>query len=75
MGYWKKHPRKELDAVLDAFHDAGWAVLDPPRYYKVRCPCGKHQRSIHLTPSDPNYMRNALKWLARQQCSNGGGTA
>jgi hypothetical protein len=26
-------------------------------------------RWIHLTPSDPNYVKNALKWLRRQPCT------
>lgn len=66
--YWKKHPRKDLESLLGEFHDAGWRIIDPPRYYTVRCPCGRHQRSIHLTPSDPKYAQNALRWLYRQQC-------
>lgn len=66
---WKRHPRKELEAVLGEFNDAGWAIDDPPTYYRVKCPCGLHMRWIHLTPSDPNYAKNALKWLRRQECS------
>jgi hypothetical protein len=68
MGYWRKHPRKELEAVLNHFHQAGWTILDPPTYYAVRCPCGLHKRWIHLTPSDPNYGKRALAWLQRQPC-------
>jgi hypothetical protein len=68
MGYWRRHPNKDLEAVLEHFHQAGWRVIDQSRYYKVRCPCGLHQRSIHLTPSDPNYGKNALAWLQRQPC-------
>lgn len=67
MGYWTK-ANKDIEEVLEAFHQAGWRILNPPRYYTVRCPCGQHQRSIHRTPSDPNYGRNAVKWLERQPC-------
>ncbi|WP_409494952.1 hypothetical protein [Amycolatopsis sp. cmx-11-12] len=42
--------------------------MDPPTYYTVRCPCGQHQRWIHLTPSGSNYGKNALSWLLRQPC-------
>lgn len=71
MGYWDKHPKKELEAVLGEFHLAGWSIAKGKRYYRVRCSCGSHQRSIHLSPSDPNYARNALGWLYRQPCYEG----
>jgi hypothetical protein len=71
MGYWKRHPKKELEALLGEFHEAGWAIDDPPRYYRVRCPCGQHYRWVHLTPSSANYVRNALQWLYRQPCYKG----
>jgi len=67
--YWKRHSDKDLEALLGEFHEADWAIEDPPTYYTVKCPCGQHKRWIHLTPSDPNYARNALRWLRRQPCS------
>lgn len=73
MGYWRKHPRKDLEEVLVAFHKAGWLIEDSGTYYRVICPCGDHQRSIHLTPSNPNYGRQALSWLRRQPCVTAGG--
>jgi hypothetical protein len=69
MGYWRRHPRKDLEAVLVAFHEARWRVEASDRYYRVKCPCGKHQRSIHLTPSNPNYGSEALRWMRRQSCN------
>ena len=70
--YWKRHPKKELEALLGEFHEAGWKVLDPKKggYYKVRCPCGDHQRSVHISPSNPNYVKDTLMWLYRQPCYN-----
>lgn len=68
MGYWKKHPKKELEAVLCEFDAKEWRIEDPPTYYQVKCPCGEHQRWIHLTPSGRNYGKNALAWLERQPC-------
>lgn len=65
MGYWKKHPRKEFEAVLDQFHELGWRIDDPPKYYRLRCPCGLHMRWFHLTPSNPNYGVEALQWAKR----------
>lgn len=75
MGYWRK-AKKDVEVILVAFDAAGWTVLDPPKYYTVRCPCGHHQRWIHLTPSDPDYGRNAIAWLHRQDCfAEKGGTS
>ena len=69
MGYWKKHQDKDLEKVLEVFDQHGWRIEDPPKYYRVKCPCGDHQRSIHLTPSNPNYGQQALRWLYRQPCT------
>lgn len=69
--YWDKHPKKELDAVLGEYADARWRIERAKGYYRVYCPCGKHMRSIHLSPSDPNYVKNALGWLYRQPCYEG----
>jgi len=73
MGYWRRHPRKELEEVLAAFHAAGWRIEDAGIYYRVKCPCGDHQRSIHLTPSNPRYGRQAVNWMRRQPCGTEGG--
>lgn len=68
MGRYWQRARKDVEDVLVEFDKAGWRIEDPPTYYTVKCPCGTHKRWIHLTPSDPNYLRNAVKWLHRQQC-------
>jgi hypothetical protein len=36
------------------------------------CPkkCGKHIKTMHLSPSDPNYARNVLGQLRRATCWN-----
>jgi len=65
---------KELEAVLGEFHEAGWVIQKPKGYYRLLCPCGFHMRSLHLTPSDPNYAKNALRWLYRQECYPGSET-
>lgn len=68
MGYWRRHQRPDLEAVLEEFDKAGWRILDPPTYYKVLCPCGSHYRWIHLTPSNPWHGKQAVRWLRRQPC-------
>lgn len=65
MGYWKKHPRKDLERILERFHELGWTIDDPSTYYRLTCPCGLHLRWFHLTPSNPNYGNQALQWAKR----------
>lgn len=65
MNSWKKHPRKDLEAVLVEFAAHGWPIVNPPKYYQVLCPCGVHYRWIHLTPSNPNYGKEVLRWAQR----------
>ncbi len=62
-----KHQVKELEAVLREAEQRHWRV-DKPNYFRLLCPCGKHQRRVHLTPSNPNYELNLRKWLERQPC-------
>lgn len=68
LGYWKKHQSKDIEKVLREYDQCGWRIEDPPKYYRVKCPCGKHQRSVHLTPSGPDYAKNLRAWLHRQAC-------
>jgi hypothetical protein len=63
-----RHPNKELEALLRYAEANKWRADKPGAYFRLRCKCGKHQRRIHLTPSDPNYELNARKWLERQPC-------
>ncbi len=71
--YWQRPSNKEIGLLLDDFDAAGWRIIDPPKYYKVLCPCGAHKRWIHLTPSGSNYAKNARAWLKRQTCDTKGG--
>jgi len=66
----RKYGDKEIRALLAWFEQHGWKVILPPpgTYAKVRCPCGAHQRQVHKTPSDPNYITNTRKWAQRQSC-------
>jgi len=66
--YWQKAQQKEIEQLLEAFDEAEWRIEDPPKYYRVKCPCGLHQRWIHLTPSGAHYIKNALAWMHRQGC-------
>ena len=67
--YWKKHQKKEVQQLLEMFDQAGWTIVNPPKYYKVYCPCpDRHKTNIHLTPSDPNYVTHTLQWARNQTC-------
>ena len=68
MGYWRRHPRKDVEAVLEEFDRMGWRIVETRSYYKLLCPCGAHQRWFHLTPSGSTYGKDALHW-ARRTCS------
>jgi hypothetical protein len=71
-GYWVRHPKPLLQDLLMQFHQAGWKIISPRKgggYYKAHCPCPlKHKTSIHLTPSNPGYAFDKMKWLQRQEC-------
>lgn len=68
LGYWRKHQYKDDEEILKTFHEHGWTIIDPPKYYTLRCPCGLHQRWYHLTPSNPRHGREVLKWAKRFEC-------
>lgn len=43
--------------------------LNKKGYMLLLCPCGKHVKWLHKTPSDPNFFLNAIAYLRRQECS------
>jgi len=45
----------------------GW-TFSRGTYFKGRCPCGRHQKMVHLTPSDPNYLRNLRNYIRSLDC-------
>jgi hypothetical protein len=64
-----KHKVKELEAILQDAESESWRVTRGKKYFKLWCTCsGKHRKTVHLSPSDPNYERNLRKWLERQPC-------
>lgn len=63
-----KHPNKNLEKLLKQLEAAGWTATKEGKYYKARCPCGIHQKTVKVTPSDPNYERNLRGWLRRTGC-------
>lgn len=64
-----KHPKKDLEAVLKAAESQKWIVIKASKYFKMRCPCpDKHQKIVHISPSNPMYLKNLLGQLLRATC-------
>ena len=63
-----RHPKPELERLCRDVEKAGWRITRGKRYFKAYCACGKHKRTIHLSPSDPNYEKHARSWFRRQPC-------
>lgn len=63
-----RHPEKDLEATLREAERKGWKVTKGKKYYRMRCACGIHQRTVHVSPSDPNYRRSLVGWLNRTGC-------
>lgn len=70
MGYWKRHPKKEGEEALQKIAALGWRIENPPRYYTIKCPCGDHQKRVHLTPSNPRHYDEAVRY-AKRTCRPG----
>lgn len=64
-----KHQNKDLEAVLKSAERQGWRVNRGGKYFKMKCPCElRHLKTVHISPSDPNYGRNLLSKLNRDTC-------
>lgn len=70
MGYWDPHPKKEGEEVLKEFHAHGWLITRKKGYYKCLCPpeCGQHLKTVHLSPSNPNYYKQLLAYVSKMPC-------
>lgn len=64
----QRHPKKDLEKILQLAEAHGWRCSRGKGYYRCLCPCGKHKRTVVLTPSDPNYAKNVVGWFKRQPC-------
>lgn len=68
MGYWPRHPRKDLEALLAECDSRGWRIEKRRKYYQVYCPCGDHKTTVHITPSDVRYLKNKQMLIRRAPC-------
>jgi hypothetical protein len=74
-----RHPRRELEDLLADAEEHGWRIERRRKYYRGFCPCGRHAKTIHVTPSNPRYALDLAKAFERLECwgsgSAGGGRA
>ncbi|QCR43420.1 hypothetical protein C1N91_07535 [Curtobacterium sp. SGAir0471] len=64
-----RHPDKDVEKFLrDAEENHHWKFTKGKKYFKGKCPCGAHLKTVHLTPSNPNYLTNLRHYFARLDC-------
>ena len=69
MSHHPRHPDKELRKVTDGADARGWEGTRGKGYFMMKCPCPeKHKKTVHLSPSNPNYTRELLGFLRRYTC-------
>lgn len=63
----------DIRELLDDLEGQGWRVVRG-KYWKCYCPCPKkHWKTVHITPSDPRYLKNLKGKLKRDTCWKEGG--
>ena len=62
-----RHPDKDIEKLLKKAEARGWVFTRGTRYFKGRCPCGRHVKTVHLTPNAA-YIVNLRHWFARLDC-------
>lgn len=69
----RKHPIKELEAVLQDAESKDWDVAAGRKYFKMKCPCpDEHLKIVHISPSGGYYLNHLLQKLRRDTCWEGG---
>lgn len=66
-----KHGVRELEAIIQLSERNGWRFVKSKTYFKGKCPCGAHLKTVHLTPSNPLYARQLKGWFQRVECWQG----
>ena len=68
-GKRRRHKIGLCEEAIKLAESKKWRIDDSKKYYKLKCPCElKHIKTVHRTPSDPNYCKNLMAWLRRQSC-------
>lgn len=67
-----KHQDKGIEKLLRSLERSGWRVEKGAKHFKAYCDCvDKHWKTVKLTPSDPNYLKNLEMQLKRATCWKG----
>jgi len=67
MGDRPANPDKHIENTIRRCETAGWTFSRGRKYYKGRCPCGVHLKTIHLTPNRA-YLLNLRRYFTRLDC-------
>lgn len=61
--------QKELKEIRKEAERQGWRVFRDSKYWKMYCPCPrKCKKTMKLSPSDANYIKNLRGQLGRKTC-------
>jgi len=63
----QRHPKQGLEQLLADAEGRGWRIVRGKGYFMMLCPCGKHRKTVKLSPSNPNYERECGQ-LRRATC-------
>jgi hypothetical protein len=66
-----KHQNKDLEKILKWAERAGWTFTKGRKYFMGKCHCGKHMKTVRLTPSGARYGENLKHWFVRLECWKG----
>ena len=65
-----RHQDKDIEKLFASLEEQDWIVTRGKGYFIAKCP-PPHARcikTVKLTPSDPNYLRNLRGWFRRSGC-------
>jgi len=48
---------------------AGWDFVKNKKYFRGKCGCGTHMKTVHLTPNGA-YLENLKHYFMRLECWN-----
>lgn len=67
MGDRQRHPKPDGERLLATAEDHNCGVSRRKGYFKVKCPCGVHMTTVHLTPQRGHF-RAKLRLMEKWPC-------
>lgn len=65
-----RHQRKEGEAVLQDAEDHECRVTKGKKYFKIKCACGAHMTTLHLTPRSDGHFTAKHAKMRKWPCWN-----